>query len=365
MKALINRIKNKIIDLREKYLLQARLKKMAKYDRASLKPTAVFFFHNRTIIKQSFAYYYPLIVGLIKNNYRVVVDFKKGDYEQLSNMNHQLFETDNLFLMDVNTLKNVDLAFSDDVNKLQIQANKTFDYQAYRLYNRLQASKRYLTQPFFIHTYLVNSTIPVAKRERQIKVFFSGNTSEKAYSSFKGWDLMNRVDIINTVKETFPKIQMNLLFPLTNIQKYEIVIQDWRWSFEQGGALDYRIPYEKWFDALNECDFFIAPPGVVIPFSHNLVEAMAVGSIPITNYGHLFNPPLIDGVHCLVFNDRESLIAKIKHALCMDDDAKTQIRANILAYYRQHLCPSAFAKKVIADNGCDGIEYYSTYFTLK
>jgi hypothetical protein len=118
-------------------------------------------------------------------------------------------------------------------------------------------------------------------------------------------------------------------------------------------------------DALNQCDFFIAPPGVVIPFSHNIIEAMSVATIPITNYGHLFEPPLIDGVHCLSFSNEEELIKKVKQALEMDDAAKSDMRKNILTYYTNHLEPKAFAQKLLQLNAMKHIEYYSTSYTLQ
>src|SRR5205823_2507023 len=53
---------------------------------------------------------------------------------------------------------------------------------------------------------------------------------------------------------------------------------------------------------IGACDFFLAPPGCAMPLSHNLIEAMSLGAIPILNYGDYLDPPLRDGVDCLAFS---------------------------------------------------------------
>ena len=108
------------------------------------------------------------------------------------------------------------------------------------------------------------------------------------------------------------------------------------------------LPLKRWMRMLGVSDFFVAPPGIIMPFSHNIIESMAVGTVPITQYGDLFDPPLVDGETCLAFSDEASLRARIEHALRMRSDEIEHLRKNVEDYYDRHLDPRAVVGKIVA-----------------
>ncbi len=103
-----------------------------------------------------------------------------------------------------------------------------------------------------------------------------------------------------------------------------------------------------WLRLLAKSDFFIAVPGTIMPFCHNIIEAMAVGCIPITQYGKYFDPPLIDGETCLDFNDISDLLEVTQFAAGMDATDIGRMRENVLRYYDEHLDARAAVRQIYA-----------------
>ena len=101
-----------------------------------------------------------------------------------------------------------------------------------------------------------------------------------------------------------------------------------------------------WPDMLATADFFLAPPGIVMPMCHNIVEAMAVGCVPITNYPEWFDPALTPGENCIVFDDQDSLLDKLHMILKMPKEIIAEMRVKVLDYYEQYLRPATFIRRV-------------------
>ncbi|MDZ4763557.1 MAG: hypothetical protein SGI73_03325 [Chloroflexota bacterium] len=108
-----------------------------------------------------------------------------------------------------------------------------------------------------------------------------------------------------------------------------------------------RVDQARWLALLSSANFFLAPPGVVIPFSHNLTEAMAVGTIPITNYAHWYTPPLVDGETCLTFSTLAELDAALDRAHQMSPQAIADMRQRVIAYYEHVFTPAAFVRRIM------------------
>jgi hypothetical protein len=111
---------------------------------------------------------------------------------------------------------------------------------------------------------------------------------------------------------------------------------------------EVRIEPEDWLGTLAMADFFLSPPGIVMPMCHNIIEAMAVGTIPITNYPEWLDPHLVHMENCIVFDDREDLIAKLKMALEMAPQEIARLRSNVIDYYETHMRPDTFVRRVEA-----------------
>jgi len=114
---------------------------------------------------------------------------------------------------------------------------------------------------------------------------------------------------------------------------------------------------EHWLDTISRSDFFLALPGDVRPMSHNIIEAMAVGTIPITNYPEWFHPRLRHMENCIVFNSEEDLIQKIKSVLEMDPEKIKKMRQEVIKCYEKHMSPSSFVK-LIESSDEDNIEVF-------
>lgn len=111
---------------------------------------------------------------------------------------------------------------------------------------------------------------------------------------------------------------------------------------------EVRIEPRDWLDTLALADFFLSPPGIVMPMCHNIIEAMAVGTIPITNYPEWLDPHLAHMENCIVFSDRNDLIAKLKQVLAMDPADVARLRANVIDYYHRHMRPDTFIHRIEA-----------------
>jgi hypothetical protein len=77
-----------------------------------------------------------------------------------------------------------------------------------------------------------------------------------------------------------------------------------------------------------------------------LIEAMAVGTIPITNYGHWLTPPLIDGENCLAFDTLQDLDTVLGKAHSLSEAEVVEMRVRVLEYYDKHLSPEKLVERI-------------------
>ena len=107
-----------------------------------------------------------------------------------------------------------------------------------------------------------------------------------------------------------------------------------------------RIDETRWLSALATSDFFLCPPGYVMPMCHNTVEAMAVGAIPIINYPEWFDPHLEHLQNCIAFDDKADLLLKLNEVLEMGGEHIARMRQRVIAYYDDCLATESFVRKV-------------------
>lgn len=112
-----------------------------------------------------------------------------------------------------------------------------------------------------------------------------------------------------------------------------------------------KIPPSRWLELLSAAEFFFCPPGQIMPLCHNIVEAMSVGTIPITNYPEWLFPSLRDGGECLAFDDTPSLDLALDRALSMGDEAIALMRSAVRRYHVGHLDRRAVARRLAARRG--------------
>jgi hypothetical protein len=183
------------------------------------------------------------------------------------------------------------------------------------------------------------------RHERTVRIFFSGDTDGYVKNRIHyPTDKLTRLDVINAILErlgdklSLVKDEASLAcLRAANayVNKFVLV--------ESGGV---RIEAKNWLSTLASSDFFLCPPGYVMPMCHNAVEALAVGAIPIINYAEWFDPSLEHLKNCVVFNDRSDLINKLNSVLEMGDEQIAAMRQRAIDYYENFLTPSSFTRRI-------------------
>ena len=105
-----------------------------------------------------------------------------------------------------------------------------------------------------------------------------------------------------------------------------------------------RIPVEEWLGVLARARFFLALPGAMKPFAHNIVESLFVGAVPVTEYGDIFCPPLRDGIECIRFSGKEQLVKALRRALSMDERDYRVMSTNATKYFDRYLDGAKFVE---------------------
>jgi hypothetical protein len=186
------------------------------------------------------------------------------------------------------------------------------------------------------------------QRHRRFRIGFFGTHDREFYTAHYHFPGMNRFEILEAFFEKFGDSFVNLEGPTEQWPDSKIVVAiDGRGGDRQGKSF---LSQENYFAALRECDFVLSPPGWCIPISHNLIEAMFCGAIPITNGGAFMAEPLADDVNCLAFKNVEELAAVVERALAMDVGEVERMRWAVLDYYERFLEPNAFGERFIRTN---------------
>lgn len=212
--------------------------------------------------------------------------------------------------------------------------------------------------PFFVSPEILHSglyqELPFVRRSaRHIKVFIGGNLDDEYEKSGveSRFGIVNRAAIRRVLEDHF-ELASSVAVIATEPEADAIL--------ESHSDLDLFIlrknvvTVDKWISILASTNFFIAPPGTIMPFSHNIIEAMAMGAIPITQYGRLFDPPLEDGKTCIHFNDDRDLIRVVREAINATDSEIDCLRKNVVDYYNSHLVPNKIVDKI--DDSANSID---------
>jgi hypothetical protein len=181
--------------------------------------------------------------------------------------------------------------------------------------------------------------------QRPVRLFFAGNLSPDRYTA-KGplnQDKLGRREILEHILEDFGSRTVLVRDP---DQLKDIMARGSRGIVIFDGT-KARLSREEWFPALGKCEYFLALPGVVMPMSHNLIEAMGLGCVPVCNYPEWLSPRLVNGRDCLAFTDRQSLGLAIEAVLGADPGHTARLRTGSLGYFATNLQPEAFLRPVL------------------
>ena len=180
--------------------------------------------------------------------------------------------------------------------------------------------------------------------ERKMRVFFSGDREGYVRNRIRyPRPKLARLDVINAIlqgmgeKVLLVQNEANLNDACSDGYVNKCPIMDQSQS---------RIDQTRWLQTLATSDFFLCPPGFVMPMCHNTVEAMAVGAIPIINYPEWFDPHLEHRKNCIVFDDKVDLLDKLNEVLQMDGNEIARMRRQVVDYYDNRLTPESFVRRI-------------------
>jgi len=282
-------------------------------------------------------YLYLFIKFFLINNYVVYikVNFKfLGDFDTYTML---LFKEKNVRFCFVKP-KNCELVFSDRKGKGILLS---YDY-----FSKHKTTKDF-SVPMAMHPLVFYSNYyleDIIDNERKNSVFFAGNFEEKQYSILKEarkFNICSRIELYDYLKQNPLTIVPESMSVLDNKSaENKIVIIDRKY---------FSVPMQNLRKTLGQYNFFMACPGISMPFSHNIIEAMSVGTIPLiqADYALLFEPPLQHLENAIVFERIVDLDDIILFAFSMPENQKKTMRKNVLHYYNLHLSPTAVVGNIV------------------
>lgn len=109
-----------------------------------------------------------------------------------------------------------------------------------------------------------------------------------------------------------------------------------------------RVAHADWLRQMADADFFLGCPGTQMPMCHNLIEALAVGTIPILEYEKYTVPALEEGVNCLTFRGADEAVSVLRRALGMSLAEKNRLRRGAHEFYLRHHAPGRMVESMLA-----------------
>ena len=180
---------------------------------------------------------------------------------------------------------------------------------------------------------------------RQIRIFFAGDSHGYARNRVRyPGPKLPRLEVLNIIKKRLPDDVISVSSSEELARSCEAGYNTKFVLSDSGTGIEPAL----WLPALARADFFLCPPGIVMPMCHNVVEAMAVGTIPIINYPEWLQPSLKHMTNCLVFGEADDLVEKMRLALSIDQRHIETMRANVISYYDSYLRPDAVVHEMEA-----------------
>jgi hypothetical protein len=181
------------------------------------------------------------------------------------------------------------------------------------------------------------------QQPRPWRLFFGGNFQQSAYRRIRKFTRIKPIDRYSLMNLAFDYFgdRTNRIVGEQQLANQQLVSCN---GFVVIDSDVYRLPASRWLGVLATAEFFLAAPGCDYPFSHNCVEALAVGTIPILEYDQLFYPALQDGVNCITYRGAQGFIEAMERLENMSSTAVQALRVGAIAYYEEHLSPTAFTR---------------------
>jgi hypothetical protein len=204
----------------------------------------------------------------------------------------------------------------------------------------LESGTRFV-MPYFMHPHMYQrANLRLIKRLRSankdVLVSFAGTSAEEKYKNNFKFPILDRHTIICEVRNRFSTGIQYITDKAEVTTKIDKPVVLCIVDEPENNTDKYVLPTTDYLILLARSKFFLCPPGFCMPFSHNIIEAMTLGAIPITNYSGFFHPPLEHNVNCLAFDDLEGLYNVINRALLMDEAEISQLRQGVMSYSKDN-----------------------------
>ncbi|SMB89532.1 hypothetical protein SAMN00120144_0944 [Hymenobacter roseosalivarius DSM 11622] len=227
-----------------------------------------------------------------------------------------------------------------------------------RTISGVRLKQDFIVMPYAMHPtiYKLNQISKISylrKSDRLFRIFFSGNSIMPLYDNYNLkslFEILSRAQIISSLQQ---ELDASSLVPFDKcmcltksgyINKLVLHV----WTEQTRLAQSELIKYDEWLDTLAKADFFLHCPGIAVPQCHNQIESMAVGCIPITEFPHMFEPALENGINCISYKGESGLLTAIQMVLSMPTKEITNLRNNVINYYDSWLSPQAFVSRLEA-----------------
>ena len=223
---------------------------------------------------------------------------------------------------------------------LEGESCKLLDYDYY------VADKASYFLPFYLHpdVYLSNllHLLPTLRSaEKTVGVFFAGSVSE-AYESVHKFGFESRQEITDSLVSNISPAK--LLVPSSRAQLFNALEQtDLRrvcvlniTSNRANTLRKHTLRQLEYFQIMARSWFAYCPPGLH-PLSHNIVEAMAMGAIPVFNYGAVFFPRLKHMESCIEYRGSDDVAQAIELALSLPIETRRRMSETVLEIYQKEI----------------------------
>jgi len=216
---------------------------------------------------------------------------------------------------------------------------------------RLSLGEADFAMPYLMHAqlyvqYHADSILDqVRQNPKKIRILFAGNSNSDGYNS----PIFHELFHLNTRHEILSFLDTRgFIRAIQNQAELDSIIH--------AGCRDrlvlidterFRILQDHWLDLVSRSDFFLCPPGLIMPMCHNAIEAIAVGTIPLINYPNWFLPRLTDGANCVAFSTLDELASGLERIFRMDADSIAALRRGVIQYYLRYLQPESFVQRLM------------------
>ncbi len=192
--------------------------------------------------------------------------------------------------------------------------------------------------PQFYHLNLWNKALDQSIPRKQ-SIFMVGNFTREHYSGFEKTPFKqpSRVQVVDHLKAK------EMVAPISNTDELNKFLK----SEEDQICiiLDSKqtpVHINELRQTLGQFYFYLVLPGVIMPFSHNVIECLSAGTIPIihADYAKLFTPELEHLKTAIIFEDLEDLERKIEEVYTLEKQKLDEMVAQVNNYYNNHLTPN-------------------------